>query len=149
MADFMVYWKNYQRDVPNAGLDFSFDWHTSHETTFDKVEAGDDIWVIVHNGDAGWKLLERIRVQMKEMNPDRDSFEVREYGPFHVAGDTAQSRRFDIERQGDFEPILAQLEFSTGIGLNASGRQIGHKFQSPRALSERDAKILREYEAGS
>jgi hypothetical protein len=146
MADFMVYYKNYQRDVEERGLSSEIDWHTSHEPTFNALKQGDDVWVIVRDPRAGWRLLQRLRVESTQTDPDRDSFVVREYGAYHVIGDPGLSKRFDIDGQIDLEAILQRLQFSTGIGLHASGAQIGNSFQGPRALSEADAKMLRELE---
>lgn len=149
MTDYICYWKNFWRDFGIYGPEIIIpEWHTSNEKFINQLVKGDHIWVIIQGGSDSpyeWRLLQRIYIKSIGIDHKKDKYEVQEYGHFHADGDTYRSQRFEFTDQLDLSPILLMLEFASGRKLTARGKLIGRSFQSPRALSERDAKILEDY----
>jgi putative restriction endonuclease len=146
MTDFMSYYKGYWKDLEESGRTaVGESWHTQSQSIFDKVHSGDDLWVIVQQGEAQWKLLQRIHISKlaieEETNPNLP------YGKFHMIGDPAKAVHFDLAGQPDFARILKRLQFANGQGIRHIGRLIGRDFQSLRELSKEDSKLLHDYEA--
>ena len=151
MADYLLYWKYYWRDVHILGPGMvTSDWHTSNERIFDQLRTGDNLWVVIQGGDSGqdeWRLLERICIGKLEQDVDEERYEVNEYGRFHVIGDPTRSDVFDPVDQPDFTPLLLKLTFSTGRKITSSGRLIGQSLQTARKLSDADTDMLKAYSA--
>src|SRR5688572_5261595 len=150
MSDFMVYWKNYERDTNkagNSGIADDWYWHTGKESIYNQLSEGDNLWVLIRDSEAKWKLLSKIKIARKKIDRDVNKFEVKEYGQYHFIGDPKKSERFDIVTQADFEPILRQLEFGSGQKITATGKRIGLSFQAPRRLSVKDGNLLSDYQA--
>jgi hypothetical protein len=141
MADFMVYWKYFEKDDEKLGAVWGSDWYTENERFFNQLAPGDNLWVIVRLNEE-WRLLQRIRVQGLRIETDENSSAVQEYGRYHAIGDPTSSGNFDIHSQQDFAPTIRQLTFESGKQITAIGNLIGRSFQAARALSNADAKLL-------
>lgn len=149
MSDYMVYWKNYWRDVEELGdAVHTLGWHTRNERLFNQLEPGSILWVIIWGGanhPEEWRLLRKIQVLKLQMDLDNEKYWVEEYGNYYAIGDPANSIVFDMDDQPDFTPIIKMLTFKSGRTIKSSGHLIGRSFQSARPLSKSDSKILERY----
>lgn len=142
ITDYLVYWKSYWDDVDDPN-DVSHDWRMKNENFYDKVERGDNLWVVVSGGKDNpdeWRLLQRICVHSRDPQQQKSK-----YGPYHIIGDDHQSELFNLEFQPDFTPTLRKLDFLSGRRIAVRGRQIGQTLQSIRPLSDSDSDLLTEY----
>jgi hypothetical protein len=137
MADCLVYWKVYWQQTERFGKSaVTPDWDTKYEYFPDQVEPGDNIWVVMRDGDR-WSLIQRISIKKIILN--------RENGIWDVKGDRSKSETFDIQNQPDFTPILRRLNFASGKKITKSGAWIGTQIQRPRPLSDADVILLNKY----
>lgn len=145
MSDCLVYWKYYWDDVLKYGPQLVTEhWHTHYKGFFDKVEPGNNLWVVTTSGPnypEEWRLLESLRIHRLDIDPDP------QYGKYHAFGDISKSFFYSLDDQKDFTPILHSLNFRSGkkIPRVIRGRNIGNFLQSIRTLSRGDIVTLRDY----
>jgi hypothetical protein len=138
MANYLLYWKDYWRDVKNHPTDINLNWYTARKTFFKRVRANDNLWLVcsVRKPDpAKWALVARVVVQEKRRVSGFNR-------PFRIIGDSVKSRRFDYRVQSDLSPTLRKLEFASRKKIVSSGRAIGKRLQAIRRLTDRDAVLL-------
>lgn len=51
MADFLVYWKDFWRDISNNSASVGFYWQTSKKSFFEKAKPNDRLWVVITAGN--------------------------------------------------------------------------------------------------
>jgi len=146
MPDFLLYRKNYWKDLEKDSNCIDEIWHTGQKPFFDKVEQGDSLWVVVtdgshHPAECEWRLLQRMVVQEKSVDY-RDEYHDR---PYRTDGDYEKGQRFDVEAQFDLTPLLHKLDFKSGRRITDTGKKIGNSLQKIRPLSESDSALLKEY----
>jgi hypothetical protein len=137
MADCLVYWKVYSRQLQQYGKDaITAAWDTKSEYFSEQVNVGDNLWVIIRGGDRWW-LIQRIYVD-KVVFDEIDRV-------WYVEGDDSKSEKFDIYNQSDFAPILHQLNFASSKKITKYGGWIGTQIQRPRPLASSDVALLKQY----
>ncbi len=137
MADCLVYWKVYSKQLKKYGREaMTPQWNTEYEYFADQVLDGDNLWVVIRGGDKWW-LIQRICIQEVVFD------EIDEM--WYVEGDDSKSENFDISNQPDFTPILHQLKFVSGKRITKNGGWIGTQLQRPRPLSDSDVILLNKY----
>ncbi|HEV7893109.1 MAG TPA: DUF3883 domain-containing protein [Pyrinomonadaceae bacterium] len=140
MADCLVYWKEFWKDV-KENPEWGTDYHTRSRHFFDQIAPGDSLWVVVSGGTAypdEWRLLQRIVVK-------KLMFTSTDFRPYSAVGDPRRVLDFDIDSQPDITPLLLKLEFESGRKIRAGGRAIGNALQAIRPLTESDSALLKEF----
>ena len=142
MADCLIYWKEFWRDV-KENPEWGTDYHTRSSHFFNQIAPGDSLWVVVSGGTDHpdeWRLLQRIAVKQLKFNSNV-------FRPYSVVGDPGKVQSFDIDSQPDVTPLLLKLEFKSGRKLRAKGMAIGNALQAIRPLTDADSTLLREFAA--
>jgi len=141
MANYLLYWKDYWKDVKSYPADINLNWYTARKTFFNRVRANDSLWLVASvpkPQPAKWALVARVLVQRKQVSPGLNR-------PFRIIGDQVKSQRFDYRVQSDLTRTLRQLEFASGKRIKITGRAIGKRLQSIRQLTNRDAVLLSDH----
>lgn len=142
MADFLIYWKDFWEDKKDGNSNFDERWHTGLKWFYNNVEKGDNLWFITFDNKPNsdeWRLVSRIVVEKKEPKKNRKK------KPYGISGNNHKSKKFDIESQSDFTPIIHKLEFKSGKKITARGRTIGLFLRQIRPLSATDNTLLEDY----
>ena len=153
MADCLVYWQRYWRDVDDLSEDSeeyrekaNAHWATRNEKFRRQAKSRDSLWVVVWAGKKypnEWRLLQRIYLRER---PKLDRSLPSDYGEYHVDGDPRKSQLFRREGQIDFTPMPHKLTFRTGKKIAVKGRRIGNCIETIRPLSDSDVVLLQKYE---
>jgi uncharacterized protein DUF3883 len=141
VANYLLYWKDYWKDVKNHPTDINFNWYTARKAFFNRVRANDNLWLVSSvrkPQPAKWALVARVLVQRKREIPSLER-------PFRIIGNPSTSQRFDYRVQSDLTSTLRNLDFASGIRIKARGRAIGKALQSIRRLTDRDVVLLSEH----
>jgi hypothetical protein len=141
MANYLLYWKDYWRDVKNHPTDINFNWYTARKAFFNRVRANDNLWLVSSirkPQPAKWTLVARVLVHRKQEIPGL-------HRPFRIIGNPGKSQRLDYRSQCDLTPTLRKLEFASGKMIKGRGRAIGKALQSIRRLTDRDVVLLTEH----
>jgi hypothetical protein len=141
MANYLLYWKDYWKDVKNYPDDINFNWHTAKESFFHRVQPNDDLWVVASAPKpqpARWALVTRIVVLRKRVVAN----EIRR---FRIIGDPKRSQKFDFRSQSEVSAVLRKLQFETGKRILIRGRAIGKRLQAIRRLTDTDGALLRRH----
>jgi len=142
MADYLVYWKSYWKDIVEpAGI--TPDWSSNSRAFYTRVKKGDRLWVLVSGGESSpqeWRLLHCILVE-------RRSLKATKWGRYRLLGTRASSALYKLEPQPDFAAIMRLLSFAGGHRIKVKGKAIGKALQTRgfRPLSEKDADLLLAY----
>jgi len=141
MANYLLYWKDYWRDVKDHPTDINFNWYTARKAFFNRVRANDNLWLVSSSRKphpAKWALVARVFVHRKQEIPGVER-------PFRIIGSPSKSQRLDYRSQSDLTPTLRNLEFASGKMIKSRGRAIGKALQSIRRLTDRDVVLLTEH----
>jgi hypothetical protein len=141
MADYLLYWKDYWKDVKNHPSDIDFSWHTARRAFFNRVHPKDNLWLVASvpkPQPAKWALVARVVVQRKRKLSGYDR-------PFKIIGNHVKSQRFDYRVQSDMTSTLRRLQFASGKIIKTNGRAIGKRLQAIRRLTDLDAVLLGNY----
>ena len=46
VANYLLYWKYYWKDVKNHPTDINFNWYTARKAFFNRVRANDNLWLV-------------------------------------------------------------------------------------------------------
>ncbi len=144
MADYLVYWKFFWKNVTNVA-DIGGDWASTSKSLYSQVQKGDRLWVVVSAGTsapAEWRLLQRLVVERRRQKAT-------EWGDYYMAGRPGSGAIYKLDPQPDFAAILRLLSFAGGRRIRVKGGKIGNALQTHgyRKLSERDAEVLLAYSA--
>lgn len=145
MREYLVYWK-YRWD-DELDLPGQFGWASASKRFYDGVGRGDALWVVVPGGPDHpdeWRVLERIVVSRKDIDPEGDD----NYGRYIFKGDPKKSERFHPDRLPDFTPVLKSLDFASGKRIGLDGALIGRALQTQRPLADADPPRIRRYVKG-
>jgi hypothetical protein len=140
MPDYLLYWKDFWRDVKQNPGSINYSWHTARKSFFDFVQPGESLWVVVSTPPgqpARWRLVEQILVQRKHVLRGVDR-------QFQILGDANTSKRFDIDSQPDQTKLLQKLKFVSGKRISVTGRAIGKRLQAIRRLTPDDVKLIQD-----
>src|SRR5258708_37174267 len=97
MSDFLLYWKDYWKDIAADPEAADLYWHTKAEWFFNKVRHGDRFWVVItagQNHPTEWRLIQRIEVLTKPVNPAK-------HGQFEREVEPHARVPFEIDSQPD------------------------------------------------
>lgn len=140
MPDYLLYWKDFWRDVTQNPGSINYSWHTARKSFFDFVQPGESLWVVVSTPPgqpARWRLVEQIVVERKHVLRGVDR-------PFQILGDAKTSRRFDIDSQHDQTCLLRKLKFVSGRRISVTGKAIGKRLQAIRRLTPDDVQLIQD-----
>src|ERR1043165_9801723 len=93
VANYLLYLKDYWKDVKNYPTDINFNWYTARKAFFNRVRANDNLWLVSSvrkPQPAKWALVARVLVQREIPKLDR---------PFRIIGNQDKSQRFDYRVQ--------------------------------------------------
>jgi hypothetical protein len=142
MSSFLVYWKDYEKNVQEYGDSIVNElWHTKRKQFYDRIRRGDDLWVVISGGakrPGQWFLRQRIRVARKEFKPDFER-------PYRFVGDKRAGEKFEITNQPNLESTLRKLEFESGKKIKAKGRLIGRSLEMYHCLTDPDIDLLSDF----
>lgn len=109
MADFLIYWKYFWRDISKNPESFNELWHTRQEGVFNKIKPYDSLWIVISAGaqyPGEWRLLQRIIVKQTRTLKDKSS------RPYKVIGYEEKGQKFDVDSQHDLGDLLRSLTFT-------------------------------------
>lgn len=142
MSSFLVYWKDYAREIAEYGDSAVNElWHTKRKQFYDQVKPGDDLWVVIRsepNRAHQWFLRQRIRVAQKRKRPHFER-------PYQFIGNEYAGEKFDVDKQSNLEPVLKRLDFKSGTKIKGKGTLIGRSLEMYHRLTEADIDLLRQH----